>query len=160
MLKIKKDSSATLSLILAYIALAVIATVAIVIPFLNKFLYDHFFIGKLEDGGVIAFVILFYLALIPVVIADILLIRLLGNVRRSEVFTASAVSKLRGISWCCFAECLILLGGGVGFYRLFILPHEFLVVAFVAAFLGIVLRVVKNIIEEATAIKSENDFTI
>ena len=160
MLRIKKDSSATLSLILAYVALAVVAAVAVAIPFLNKFLYDHFFIGKLNDGGIIAFVILFYLALIPVTTADILLIRLLGNVRRAEVFTSSAVSKLRGISWCCFAECLILLCGGIGFYKLFILPHAFLIVAVVAAFLGIVLRVVKNVIEEATAIKSENDFTI
>ena len=77
MLRIKKNSSATLSLILAYIALAVVAAVAVAIPFLNKFLYDHFFIGNLNDGGVIAFVILFYLALLPVAVADVLLIRLL-----------------------------------------------------------------------------------
>ena len=160
MLKIKKDLSATLSLILAYAALAVIAAVAVVIPFLNKFLYDHFFIGKLNDTGIIAFVILFYLSLLPVAVADLLLIGLLGNVRRGEVFTVSAVSKLRGISWCCFAEALLLIGGGVGFYRIFVLPRAFLVIAFAAAFLGIVLRVVKNVIEEASAIKSENDYTI
>ena len=127
---------------------------------MNKFLYDNFFIGELCDAEVIAFMAIFYLALLPVVVADILLIRLLGNVRRAEIFTPSAVSKLRGISWCCFAECLILLGGGVSFYKLFILPRAFLVIAFIAAFLGIVLRVVKNVIEEAVAIKSENDYTI
>jgi len=93
-------------------------------------------------------------------VADVLLIRLLGNIRRAEIFTASAVSKLRGISWCCFAECLILVGGGIHFYRVFIMPHAFLVIAFAAAFLGIVLRVVKNVIEEAVAIKCENDYTI
>lgn len=160
MLKIKKDVSSSLSLILAYIALGVIAAVAVAIPFLNKFLYDNFFIGNMSDGGVIGFVILFYLALVPVAVADLLLIRLLGNVRHAEVFTAGAVSKLRSISWCCFGECLILVGGGIGFYSVFILPHAFIVVAFAAAFLGIVLRVVKNVIEEAVAIKSENDYTI
>ena len=34
------------------------------------------------------------------------------------------------------------------------------VLAFVAGFLGLVLRVVKNVIEEAVALKAENDFTI
>ena len=34
------------------------------------------------------------------------------------------------------------------------------VLAFVVGFLGLVLRVVKNVIEEATALKTENDFTI
>ena len=154
MLKIKKDVSAALSLILAYVALAVIGAIAAAIPFLNKFLYDYFFFGRLS------ITVLFYLALIPVAVAAVLLIRLLGNVRRAEIFTASAVSRLRGISWCCFAEFLILVGGGICFYRISVFPHAFFVVAFVAAFLGIVLRVVKNVIEEAVAIKSENDYTI
>ena len=35
-----------------------------------------------------------------------------------------------------------------------------LVLAFTAALLGLCLRVVKNVIEEATAIKSENDLTV
>lgn len=160
MIKIKKDVSAALSLILAYIALAVIAIAAAMIPFCSKSLYENFFFGQSSDGGVIGFVILCYLALIPVAVADVLLIRLLGNVRRSEIFTASAVSKLRGISWCCFAECLILVGGSIGFNLILIRPYAFLAVAFAAAFLGIVLRVVKNVIEEAVAIKSENDYTI
>ena len=33
-------------------------------------------------------------------------------------------------------------------------------VTFAAFFMGIILRVVKNVIEQATVIKSENDFTI
>ncbi len=160
MFKIKKDVSAALSLILAYIALGAIGAAAVGLPFYNKFLYDNFFIGKIGDGGVIAFVLFCYLVLTPVAAADILLIKLLGNVRRTEIFTPSAVAKLRGISWCCFAECLILLGGCIGFNRIFVRPYAFLVIAFAAAFLGIVLRVVKNVIEEAVAIKSENDYTI
>jgi len=160
MFKIKKDLSASLSLILAYIALGAIGAVAAVIPFYNKIPHDNFFIGELNGSGMIVFVILCYLALLPVVTADVLLIGLLGNVRRSEIFTASAVAKLRGISWCCFAECLILVGGSMGFRHIFLRPYAFLVIAFAAAFLGIVLRVVKNVIEEAVAIKCENDFTI
>ena len=36
----------------------------------------------------------------------------------------------------------------------------FLIIAFACAFMGLIVRVVKNIIEQATAIKSENDFTV
>jgi hypothetical protein len=35
-----------------------------------------------------------------------------------------------------------------------------LAVGFVAVFVGLCLRVVKNVIEEATLIKSENDLTV
>ena len=160
MFKIKKDVSAILSLILAYLALVGIGIIAAVIPFFSKFLLDVFFVVEISEIGRIMFIIFFYIALIPVTAADVLLIRLLGNVRRSEIFTASAVSKLRCISWCCFAECLILMGGGIGFFQSFGFPRTFLIFAFAAAFLGIVLRVVKNVIEEAVAIKSENDYTI
>ena len=154
--KIKKDISASLSLILAYLALAAIGAAAAVIPFYNKIPHDKFFIGEFDVG----FIIICYLALLPVATADVLLIKLLGNVRRSEIFTASAVARLRGISWCCFAECLILVGGSMVLRHIFLRPYAFLVLAFAAAFLGIVLRVVKNVIEEAVAIKCENDFTI
>ena len=36
----------------------------------------------------------------------------------------------------------------------------FLIIAFACAFMGLIVRVVKNIIEQATAIKAENDFTV
>ena len=160
MLKIKKDVSAFLSLILAYLALGVIGIVAAVVPFFHQFLYDNIFTEVPGDGTMIGFVIFCYLVLITAAVADVLLIRLLGNVRRSEIFTASAVAKLRSISWCCFAECLILMGGSIVFFRIFVFPHAMLIFAFAAAFLGIVLRVVKNVIEEAVAIKYENDYTI
>ncbi|MPM58796.1 hypothetical protein SDC9_105629 [bioreactor metagenome] len=36
----------------------------------------------------------------------------------------------------------------------------FYFVAIVAAFIGLILRVVKNVIDQAITIKAENDFTI
>ena len=54
---------------------------------------------------------------------------------------------------CCFAASLIFIY--FGFIRYFAL---FIVVA--AAFFGLILRVVKNVFEQAIEIREENDFTI
>ena len=96
----------------------------------------------------------YYLLLIPVGVANGFLVKLLLLVRRHLVFTDGAVSCLRTISWCCFIEAGLFVVNGVLFFGID------LVLAFVAGFLGLVLRVVKNVIEEAVALKAENDFTI
>ena len=70
------------------------------------------------------------------------------------LFTTEAVSCLRTISWCCFIEAVLCL------LTIRVAPLVHLGAAFVAGFLGLVLRVVKNVIEEAVALKAENDFTI
>lgn len=156
MLKIKKNTSAAISLALAYIALVGIVAVAATLPFI----VEHYitYLNTAYMKRYIPALIVIYSALIPVGVADVLLILLLKKVKRAQVFTPVAVALLRGISWCCFAECLILATVG----NLLFAPFAPIItsVAAVAAFLGIVLRVVKNVIEEATAIKAENDFTI
>ena len=156
MLKIKKNTSAAISLALAYIALLGRVAVAATLPFI----VEHYitYLNTAYMKRYIPALIVIYSALIPVGVADVLLILLLKKVKRAQVFTSAAVALLRGISWCCFAECLILATVG----NLLFAPFAPIItsVAAVAAFLGIVLRVVKNVIEEATAIKAENDFTI
>ena len=94
-----------------------------------------------------------YLILFFALLAALTLIRLLLLVRVGSVFTAKAVSCIRGVSWCACAIALVFLG--MTWYYLVAL-----VLAFTAALLGLCLRVVKNVIEEATAIKSENDLTV
>ena len=110
-----------------------------------------------EAAGRTAFVwilVLDYLLLVPVAIANGFLVKLLLLVKKRQVFTDRAVSCLRTISWCCFIEAGLFVLSGALFFGID------LVLAFVAGFLGLVLRVVKNVIEEAVALKNENDFTI
>ena len=156
MLKINKNASTAISLVLAYIAFAGIVAVAATLPFI----VEHYitYLNTAYMKRYIPALIVIYSALVPVGVADALLILLLKKVKCSQVFTAAAVALLRGISWCCFVECVILATVG----NLLFAPFAPIItsVAAVAAFLGIVLRVVKNVIEEATAIKAENDFTI
>lgn len=94
-----------------------------------------------------------YACTVPALIALICLDRLLVNIRKKDVFIEKNVKHLRVISWCSFAVSIILLVSG-SYYLLF------LIIAVAAAFFGLILRVVKNVIEQAVLIKSENDFTI
>ena len=94
-----------------------------------------------------------YLVLASVMLADVLMFMLLRRVKDGYVFTAASVALIRGVSWCCFLLCAAFCGLGIYFQLAFI-------VAFAATFLGTCLRVVKNVIEEATQIKCENDLTV
>ena len=79
--------------------------------------------------------------------------RLLAALSRGEVFTAGNIALLRRCSWCCMAVAAICLAfTAVLFY--------FLPVAAAAAFIGLILRVIKNVFQQALALKEENDYTI
>lgn len=95
-----------------------------------------------------------YVALVFITLIDILLFMLLQRVKGGKVFTPESVALIRGISWGCYLVAVVFCG--LSAYFTFVA----LLVAFVAIFLGLCLRVVKNVIEEATEIKSENDLTV
>lgn len=145
--------SAKKSILLSKICTAVVFTVAlfciVTVPWLDWFLFATgieqpfygLFVATLELGGVLA---LFLLAQ---------LFTLLKNIGRDEVFTKSNVNLLRYISWCCFAGAIITFASG--FYYV---PWFF--VAAAAGFVGLIVRVVKNVIAKAVIIKEENDLTV
>ena len=146
--KISKNASVTLSLICCGIGFLGLVAMAALLP---AYLPKHGgFYGETLPVGLVA---LAYVYLIPVAVADGFLVKLLLLVKKRQVFTDKAVSCLRTISWCCFIEAGLLLLGVIYYY---VVP----ILAFIVFFLGLVLRVVKNVIEEATALKAENDFTI
>ncbi|MBQ4576283.1 MAG: DUF2975 domain-containing protein [Firmicutes bacterium] len=79
--------------------------------------------------------------------------KLLTNIAGEHVFTDDNVSLLRRISWCCFLAALITVIAA-RFYLVFG------VISIAAAFMGLILRVVKNVIQQAVIIKNENELTI
>ncbi len=101
----------------------------------------------------LALFVLLYLALGIMTGADILMFLLLKRVQGGQVFTDRSVALIRAVSWCCFflsgVLCVLGLWFRLGFFA-----------AFAAVFLGTCLRVVKNVIEEATRIKLEHDLTV
>ncbi|MGN1110972.1 MAG: DUF2975 domain-containing protein [Oscillospiraceae bacterium] len=94
-----------------------------------------------------------YCCVPPALTALISLDLLLFNIQHGDTFVKRNVGLLRIISWCCF------LGSAIFVYFSILRPFALTIVV-VAAFLGIILRVVKNCFEEAVALREENDFTI
>ena len=96
---------------------------------------------------------LLYIALVPAYTAALALLALLRKVQRDEIFTQKAVGNLRLVSYCCLAEC-------AAFAALTVYFRFAAFIAFAALFMGVILRVVKNVIARAAEVKAENDFTI
>ena len=158
MLRISKKHSLTLSMALAVIFFLGCLASAIVMPkvvdallLVSSLLHG---LGNLQESTVfILLMVLAYAMLAIAALADVLLMLLLLRVRRGLVFSRQSTDLVRSISWCCMLLALLCLGMGY-FFRLA------LVIAFAGALLGICLRVVKNVLEEATELKSENELTI
>ncbi len=94
-----------------------------------------------------------YVMLAVAATAVVLLFVLLRVVYTRRVFSRTASGLISAVSWCCFGE------GGLamllfGYFQLVACA------ALAAFFLGLCLRVVMHVIEEATRIKQENDYTI
>ena len=78
---------------------------------------------------------------------------LLQSIKGGAVFTAANVSRMRVMSWCCMGAAAICLASA-----LYYLP--FLLVGLAAGFTGLIVRVVKNVFQQAIAMKDELDLTV
>lgn len=103
--------------------------------------YPALFLISLYAASVFGYVLLFSLN------------RLLQNIEQGEVFIHQNVVMLRRCSWCCVAAAIVCL-----LSCLYYLP--FFLVAVAAAFMALVIRVIKNVFEQAIAMKADLDLTI
>ena len=78
---------------------------------------------------------------------------LIANIGKSEVFIEKNSQNLRVISWCCIFV-------GVTFSVFGLWRISFFLGAFFDLFMGIIMRVLKNVFEKAVSIKNENDLTV
>ncbi len=157
MLKVSSKFSNNLSLAIAIIFFVGCVIAAFLMPAVTDILIDTpDNIGNREsitEGGRFFVHIVAYVLLAIVALADIFNIALLLRVRKGEVFTTKSIALIRAISWSCILLCVAFALLGMYFQLAVIM-------AFLALFLGVCLRVVKNVIEEATIIKGENDLTV
>ncbi len=151
-----KDKSLMLSIVFCFI-IAVVLTAALFFGPWAVNLWFSAYRGFAELSTIkhlmTLFVCCFYPSAVFAYIALYCLIKLLFNIKKQEIFTNKNVKYLRLISWCCFAVAFITLIGGI-----FYIPFSFIAVA--AAFIGLMLRVVKNVMQNAVEIKTENELTI
>ncbi len=100
-----------------------------------------------------AMLVIFYMVFVPAAIALFGLERMLHNIQQGKVFSKANVAHLRLVSWACFFAAVFLLIGAC-------LWPVLILAAGVIGFMGLFVRVIKNMLAEAIAIKEENDFTI
>ncbi|HAQ63622.1 MAG TPA: hypothetical protein DCR23_04080 [Ruminococcaceae bacterium] len=82
-----------------------------------------------------------------------ILLKLLFNINKGIVFEESNVKLLTALSWLC-----LYVGFLSGFATRYYIP--FAIVSVSALFIGLIVRVVRNIISQAIIIKDENDLTV
>ena len=161
-----KSKSITLTHLLVRACYVFLAIAVIVLP--NSL--QHY---KLEALGEVAdYVTYSFLGVVPAGYAALICLdKLLINVKKEVVFNEENVKLLRAISWLCFFAALV---GAITFIIIFIRMHHILgfisassllALAILAltigeAFMGLVVRVVKNVFEAAITIKEENELTI
>lgn len=151
MTKISSKASVYLSLGLSGVFFAALIFGMSVLPHyvnvLNRMPEGIFFDGKTEIA------ICCYAVLTVAMVADVLMFWLLIRVKHELVFTEISVALIRWVSWCVIIIGVLFLA--LGYFLV-----EGLICAAAALFLGLCLRIVKNVIERATEIKLENDFTV
>jgi len=79
--------------------------------------------------------------------------RLLSNIKRDMVFDTTSVKYLRITSWCCAGACLICF-----LSTIYYIP--FILISVAAGFMALIVRIVKNIFEQAISMKDELDLTV
>ena len=78
---------------------------------------------------------------------------ILRRIEAGAVFVPANVTALRRISWCCAGAAVVCLAAAYIY-----LPFAFLGVA--AAFMALIVRVLKNAFAQAVHMKDELDYTI
>ena len=146
-----KYKSSIVSIIATFLFAALVIAACIALPFLVRLYLGE---GYAEAAGIkTALYVCLYGSGVSSLLLSYLLLRILFNIRKNVVFDRSNVKYARYISWCCFAVCAFFFALG------FFIPFSF-VISFAAAFIGLIVRVVKNLLNEAVDIKEENDLTV
>jgi len=148
----ENDRSVVLTSVLVKVVYGLVAACCVAAPFLVK-RYDRLMVADGQESVYLPLLITLYCAVPFGVIALICLDKLLRNIRKEQPFINQNVTLLRMISYCCFGEIVV-------FAYLTVLKPFVVVVLIACGFMGLILRVVKNVFEQAVRIREENDFTI
>jgi len=163
-----KTKSATLTLICTRILMGAAVAIAVAIPFVFPGynltfesaggtpynMYISYVFAALPGTIKFTFYICAYATFAFAMVALLSLDQLLRNIRKDAVFIRENVKHLRTISWCCFAIAIVMICSWPQIH------YALTFVAAAAAFFGILMRVVKNVIDAACEIKEEIDYTI
>ncbi len=136
--------------VLIKIAMILCTTALFLMPYAAKIYETESF---QKDIVTVPLLVTFYICAAIGFIILFVLDRLIKNIGSDRIFTDENVRLIKILSYCCFAIAVVTLI----FARLRILVF---VITFAAAFIGLILRVIKNCFSEAIRLREENEFTI
>ena len=105
------------------------------------------------NAGKGLFLCTIYTGTAPAAALLVFLLVLLHRIDAGRVFIKENTGCLRYISWCCFVGAAICLASA--FYY-----TPWLAVGVSAAFMGLIVRVVKNVVAKAVSLQEEADYTV
>ncbi len=146
--------SLKLSKLLTYSLIAMLVVAFVCIPFISRW-YISISVSNsfIKSDAFIPVCVMLVICDIFGLAAANALRKLIANIGKSEVFIEDNSKSLRIISWCCIFVGLTFTVFGL--WRL-----SFFLGAFFAFFMGLIMRVLKNVFEKAVSIKNENDLTV
>lgn len=113
----------------------------------------HWFFGPNREETILKILITFYLCCPAAWCALFCIEKLMKNIIHEDVFVQANVKYMRVLSWCCAFVALACFVAGFFYVPFFIFSLG-------AAFMMLILRVLKNVMAAATEIKNENELTI
>jgi hypothetical protein len=142
-----------LSIVCTRVVIALVIAVAVLLPYLIDTGFFSSSAFRMQDAVVAKLMPVYYAVCVPGLVALFNANALLVAIRSGNVFVMANVRYLRAISWCCFAAAAVFAVGSRGSLAL-------VLIAAMAAFAGLIMRVIKNVLESGVEIKDENDYTI
>lgn len=166
----KKVWSSSLSVSLSSVIIKVIALIfaagCVYAPFAIQSYSDYYY-----KGLAVSLPLTFYACAVFAFIALFFLNKLIGNIKKDSIFIPENVKILRILSWCCYFVSIITIA--FSNYLIFSdmsgkfvqegmsgWSFAFAAIASAAAFMGLILRVLKNVFDKAVALREESDYTI
>lgn len=157
MFRITRKWSVYLSMFLACAALVGLIVLAFFMPGFAEYLISLPDYSGVRDGlpaYAHALILTACYVILAIALCGVgLVLYLLILVRAGKVFTSRAVGTVRAISWLLFAAAAAF--GATAFFFEMLLAF-----AFVCLLVGLIARVIKNVLEEAVHLKNDNDLTI
>ena len=142
------SKSIALSKICVVSIMALLVVCAALAPWALGELFLH-----LTALGKTLFLATVYTGSVPAAALLALLFLLLRRIGQGRVFVNENKDSLRHISWCCFAGAAICFASSLYWFPWF-------AIGVAAGFMGLIVRVIKNVIAKAVSLQDDADHTI
>lgn len=144
------EKSISLSKLCVLVFMLALIAAVVSAPWLTSWFVDYAYAEPETQSFFLATI---YIGSVPAAYLLYKLLQLLRRIEAGQVFVPENVECLRRISWTCFVGAVVALASG--FYYL-----SWLFIFVAASFMGLIVRVVKNVVAQAVALKDEADYTI